>query len=163
MNVMRRVRGALGTAGIWAAAFAVAGVVGLLPLRLFGVLPPFEHIRVGRMLAVTMLNWGLGGAAMGLAFAVAISVAEGKRSLAALSSRRFAIWGFVAGAIVPMGIGAIAQLTGRTGPGTTLTSGVVFGGICGVLGSALAVASLRAARQAPASLAEAPEVHSPVI
>jgi hypothetical protein len=163
MNLMRRVRGAVGTAGVWAAAFAIAGVAGLLPLSLLGVLPPFERIRFGRLLAETVLRWGLGGAAMGLAFAMIVLGGERKRTLAAPSSRRFAAWGFVAGAIIPFGMATIAELTGRSSVATNLRSGVIFAGICGALGAALAVATLRAARRAPISPAEAPEVRAPVI
>ena len=100
---------------------------------------------------------------MGLAFATAILAGERKRTLGALSSRRLAVWGFVAGAIVPMGIATIAELTGRSSVATNLRSGLIFGGICGALGAALAVASLRAARRAPISAAEASEVRAPVI
>lgn len=154
MNLMRRLRGAVGMAGVWAAAFAIAGVAGLFPLSLLGVLPPFERIRFGRLLAETVLGWGLGGAAMGLAFSVVILAAERRRTLADLSSRRLASWGFVAGAVVPMGIATLAELTGRSSIATNLRSGVIFAGICGALGAALAVASLRAARRSPISPAE---------
>ena len=162
MDLFRRLRGAVGMAGVWAVAFAVAGVLGLLPLTLLGVYPPLESIRL-RLLVETAVSWGLGGAAMGLAFAMVVLTGERNRKFAELSSRRLAIWGFVSGAIVPMGIATIAELAGRSSVATNLRSGVIFAGICGALGAALAVASLQAARRAPISEDEAPTVRAPVI
>lgn len=92
---------------------------------------------------------------MGLAFAGVVLAGERKRTLAELSSRRMASWGFVAGAIVPMGIATIAELTGHSSVATNLRSGIIFADICGALGAALAIATLRAARRAPISPAEA--------
>jgi hypothetical protein len=110
-----------------------------------------------------VLRWGLGGAGMGLAFALVMLAGERKRTLAALSPRRLAAWGFVAGAIVPMGIATITELTGHSSIAINLRTGVIFAGICGTLGAALAVASLRAARRAPVTPAEEPQVRVPVI
>ena len=103
MNLTQRARGVMGTMSVWAAVFGVAGVAGSLPLSLLGEMPPFESGRFLRIAVEVFVRWGLGGAGMGFAFAAAILLAERKRTLIALSQRRFSFWGFVAGALVPMG------------------------------------------------------------
>ena len=108
---MRRVRGVAGTMGVWATVFAAVGVVGLIPLSLLGVLPRFEHIRILRILGETVVGWGLGGAGMGLAFATAVLLGERRSAVGALSPLRFATWGSLAGAIVPIGIATVNVLT----------------------------------------------------
>jgi len=162
-DLIRRVRGVVGTMSVWAAAFAAVGVLGLIPLSLLGILPPFELRPFLRMLAATVVRWGLGGAGMGVAFAAAILLRERGRSVVALSPRRFAAWGFLAGAIVPIGIATLYELTGRSTVAINLRAGAVFAGICGVAGAALAVASLRAARRAAATREEDSRVRAPVI
>ncbi|HEY4307428.1 MAG TPA: hypothetical protein VGM82_23345 [Gemmatimonadaceae bacterium] len=133
---------------VWAAVFAVAGLVGLLPLSLLGTFPPYQYGRFGWMLADIFLRWGLGGAAMGFIFATSVVAAERRRSLESLSLRRFTAWGFVAGAAVPLSMSAFAVLSGDTSLANNLRGGIIFGGICGVLGAVLAAASLLAARRA---------------
>ena len=152
MNLMRRMRGVVGTMGVWAVVFGVVGVAGLIPLSLLGVLQPFQLGPFLRFAGNSFVRWGLGGATMGFAFATTILLGERRRTLDALSSRRFTAWGFLAGAIVPMGIAMVYELTGRSSIAINLRAGVIFAGICGATGAILAAATLRAARRAPASL-----------
>src|SRR5262245_16573422 len=114
MALVQRVRGVLATMGIWGVVFGAVGVVGLIPLSLFGRLPPFELGQFLRLLVNVFVRWGLGGAGMGFAFATSILLGERRRTFTALSSRRFTVWGFVAGAVVPIGIAAIYEMTGRS-------------------------------------------------
>jgi hypothetical protein len=111
MNVTRQLRGTMGTTATWAAAFAVIGVVLLLPLWAVGALPPFEPKAFLRFAINSAFRWALGGAGMGLAFSLAVIVGARRRSFGALTPRRFAAWGFVAGAIVPMGMATIYVLS----------------------------------------------------
>ena len=152
MNLMRRLRGVAGTMGTWAAAFAVAGAGGLFVLQALGALPPFELTRFLRTLVVVSLRWALLGAGMGFAFSAAVLLGERKRTLIALSPRRFAAWGFVAGAIVPMGVAAVYVLAGHSSIAINLRTGLIFSGVCGALGATLAALSLRAARRPALSL-----------
>jgi hypothetical protein len=92
-------------------AFAVVGVVLLLPLWALGALPPFELKAFLRFAINSALRWALGGAGMGFAFSVAVLLGARRRTVMALTPRRFAAWGFVAGAIVPMGMATIYVLT----------------------------------------------------
>jgi hypothetical protein len=149
--------------GLWAAAFSVAGIVGLVPLWFLGALGPFELTWFLRLLVQTLFRWGLGGAGMGLAFASAVLVGGRKSTFIALSPRRFALWGFVAGAVVPIGGAMIAELTGHSSVAINVRAGLIFAGICGVLGATLASAMLRAARRAPASFDDADRVRVPVM
>ena len=159
----RRVRGVAGTMGVWATVFAAVGGVGLIPLSLLGVLPPFEHLRILRLLGETVVGWGLGGAGMGLAFATAVLLGARRKAVGAVSPRRFATWGFLAGAIVPIGIATVNVLTVRNSVAINLRAGVVFAGICGAAGAALAVATFRAARQPSPTLHSDVRVRAPVI
>src|SRR6059058_2543844 len=114
MNVTRPMRGIMGTSAVWAAAFAIVGVVLLLPLWTLGALPPFAGGAFLRFAINSAFRWALGGAGMGLAFAAAVILGEGKRTFASLTPRRFAAWGFVAGAIVPLGGATTYVLMGQS-------------------------------------------------
>jgi hypothetical protein len=160
MNLVRRLRGVVGTMGTWATVFAVAGAVGLVPLELLGRLGPFERGGFLRMLALVSVRWACVGAGMGLAFATAIMLGERRRVITALSPRRFAAWGFAAGAIVPMGMAAVYVLAGHSSVAINLRTGVIFAGICGVVGAGLAAVSLRAARRVSGSLNDAHRVRT---
>jgi hypothetical protein len=100
---------------------------------------------------------------MGFAFAAVVLLGERKRTLIALSPRRFAAWGFVAGAIVPIGLTAVYVLTGHSSMAINMRAGVIFAGICGALGAGVAALSLRAARRTPSSRHETSEIRVPVI
>jgi len=163
MNVMRRLRGVVGTMGVWGLVFAAVGVAGLIPLSFFGMLPPFQLSRFLGLVAETVIRWGLGGAGMGLAFATAMLLGERRRTLGALSPRRLTAWGFIAGAIVPMGIATVYELTGHSSMATNWRAGLIFAGICGAAGATLAAVSLRAARRTESSLDESHRVHVPII
>jgi hypothetical protein len=163
MSLMRRLRGVASTMGVWALVFSAVGVAGMVPLSLFRMLPPLQSSAFLRTLAETIFRWGLGGAAMGFAFATAVLLGERRRALDALSPLRFKIWGFIAGALVPLGGAMIYELTGNSSAAINLRAGVIFAGICGAAGAALAAASLRAARRAPTSLDETARVRVPVI
>src|SRR5215468_708360 len=137
MHLLQRARGVLATMGIWAVVFGAAGVAGLIPLSLLGALPPFELNRFLRIVVVSFVRWGLGGAVTGFAFATLVAFGERRRTFANLSARRFTVWGFVAAAIVPMAIAMIYELTGRSSIAINLRAGVIFAGICGTVGAAL--------------------------
>jgi hypothetical protein len=53
---------------------------------------------------------------------------------------------FAALTIVPMGMATIHVLTGHSSIAINLRAGLIFAGICGAAGAALAAISLRAAR-----------------
>jgi hypothetical protein len=162
MNLMRRVRGVVGTMSVWAVVLGVMGTAWPISLALFGALPRFPLGIFLRILALTFVLFGLAGGAMGFTFATAVLLGERKRTLVALSPRRFPAWGFLAGAIVPMGFATFLELTGRSSDSFNLRVGLIFAGICGATGATLAAATLGAARRAPVSLDdENPRVRVP--
>jgi hypothetical protein len=160
---LKRLRGIVGTMATWAVAFAVAGLAGLLPLFAFRMLPSFELKAFLRFAIDSAVRWGLGGAAIGFIFAMTVLIGERKRTLAALSPRRFALWGFVGGATIPLGIAAIYELMGYSSPAINLRAGIVFAGVCGCLGTTLAALSLRAARRPLISIHLTGHVRAPLI
>jgi len=133
---MRRLRGFLGTMAVWAVAVVALGLASTTVLRGIGLLPRFVF---------HWLPWAITGANMGLIFATAIVLGERRKTIEALSPRRLAAWGFLAGATVPFGVAAIDRW-GWHSPGLRLWSAVVWSGIFGVTSAALALANLRAAR-----------------
>ena len=139
---------------VWAVVFGVIGTAWPISLTLFRALPRYPLGIVLRILAETFVLFGLYGAVMGFAFATAVLLGERKRTLVALSPRRFAAWGFLSGAIVPIGIAIVAQLTSRSSESFNRQTGLIFAGISGVVGAGLAAATLGAARRPPASLDE---------
>ena len=145
MHLTRRLRGVVGTMGVWAVAFSAFGVATTIPLWLLGVLPQ----RIGWLMITVPVRWALGGAVIGLGFATAVLIAERRRTLSGLSSRRFAAWGFLAGAIVPLSLAAFYTFKSSGSFATQMRGGLFTAAICGVTGAALAVASLRAARRSP--------------
>jgi hypothetical protein len=152
MSVKQRLRGVVGMMVVWALAFGVVGAILAIPLWLLAsTLPLFSFFQ---MLMEMFVIWAFLGAAMGFVFATAILLGERRHTFGALSARRFAAWGFVGGAIIPMGYSLIAASLGF-GSMATLRSNIIFALMSGAAGAALAVVSLRAARRAPPSLEEA--------
>jgi hypothetical protein len=141
----------------------MAGLAGLVPLWAGGFLPPLSPSTLASLLEGTAVRWALGGAAMGLVFAAAVASIERRRPLRSLSLRRFARWGFLAGASIPVGMAMVSALIGQSSPVNGLRAGVLFGGVCGVLGAAVAVASVRAARSHHAAVVDDPSSHSAII
>ncbi len=142
MTLLRRVRGLIGSAVIW----AVGWMVVTLPLSLWqlsGVnLPwPLWWSMLGRM---TYL-WGMSGAAAGAVFALMMMLAERRRSLQGLSALRVAIWGGLGALALPLTVSiashGFAGLVGRY-PLTTLT----LYGVTIVAGAVSAVGALKIAR-----------------
>jgi hypothetical protein len=136
--MMRRLRGFLGTMAVWAVAMVTVGLVSTVVVRGVDVLVRFEF---------RWLPWAVTGANMGLVFATALVLGERKKRMEGLSWRRFAGWGFLAGASLPVSLVAFRILTAGYVPGITLRSAVVWAGVFGATGAALAVASLGAARR----------------
>src|SRR5262245_26168716 len=149
MNLLRRVRGFAGTMSVWAVVFGVMGTAWPISLALFGALPDWPYpfgVFLG-ILAQTFALFGSAGAAMGFTFATAVLLGERKRTLVALSPRRFAAWGFLAGAIIPIAFATFVEVTGRSSGSFNLRVGLIFGGICGAHGATLAGAALGAGRR----------------
>src|SRR5262245_7837483 len=107
---MRRTRGILFMAALWGLTWATIGVlIGLIKWYrgdLVDVLPTPLSMAIPLILAYS--RWfGTAGAINGCFFAVLLSVAERKQSLATLSLARFALWGALATLVLPVVISLI--------------------------------------------------------
>lgn len=92
-RLLRKLKGALGIGSIWGAAFAGVGAV------LGAVIPTTSFLSTVVGLGGIA---GLGGLLLGVGFAGLLSAMEGRRSLVELTSRRAALWGFLAGSALAL-------------------------------------------------------------
>ena len=147
MTFLRRLRGIVGTIATWGCVFAAVSLLVVGVLGLAGQLPSadFETIAVG--LARLALRWGLIGAGIGTLFTGTIMLAERQQSLGSISSRRFGLWGFGAGAALPLAVTAASRLAGHSSINTDVRLAVIFALFCGTVGASVAIASLRLARR----------------
>ena len=141
--ITRRIRAVAGIAVTWGVAFAALGTTVLLGSLAFKALPP-EVGGVGLLVPIIIRNF-IGGAVAGTFFATVFARAERNRTLATLSARRVALWGFI-GAAVP------AVITLGLAGGRLIPVGVM-GAACigyGLIGSSISTVMVRIARRAPA-------------
>ena len=105
MNILSRLRGAVGMTLTWTAAWAVFGVV-------FRLVWPFEWTGMPSlaMLASSATSWLVPGAVAGLSFSLFLGT-QSKRRLEDLSVGRMAMLGVVGGVAVPLLVGAGWALT----------------------------------------------------
>ena len=135
-TLARRLRGALGIGVTWGVLWAGIGV--LLAL-IVGVVRP-DNIDPGEGPGKIAAILGLVGFFAGLGFAGLLSLAEGRRTIHALSLGRVALWGFLGAAALPLLTGADASVGVITGP----------------LGALFATASVAAARRGALRESERP-------
>jgi len=145
MEDSRRFRGIFGIATMWGVALATLAT-GSLALGLATGLVPPSVFGARELVAVAVRGLLAGGVAGGL-FAWLLAQRERGHSLATLSTRRVALWGFVAAGSLPV-ILALAAV------GPVLPLGVLVAGTAGFggIGSLLSTATLRMARRAEARL-----------
>lgn len=143
----RRVKALLLTATLWATAWALVGVLaGLVQWQFF----PYDGLSglryLYRYVATYVVFLGATGALCGLGFALLLSGAERDRSLAQLSTKRMALWGALAGTIMPLlGLLGVASTIGAEGTPPLVVAIVV--GASALMGAGAAAGSLSAARK----------------
>jgi hypothetical protein len=144
VTISRRIRAVSGIAATWGVAFAALGATAFLGALAFKVLPP--ELGGVRLLVPIIIRGFIGGAVAGTVFATVFAGAERNRTLATLSARRVALWGFIGAAVptaITLGLGA-----------ARLVPIGVMGAACiayGLIGASLATVMVRVARRAPAS------------
>lgn len=145
MENSRRFRGMLGVAATWGIAFSTLAT-GSLALGLATGLVPSSVFGAREFVAVAVRGLVVGGVAGGL-FAWILAHRERDQTLATLSTRRVALWGFV-------GAGSVAGILALAAAGPVLPLGVLVAGTAGFggIGSVLSTATLRMARRAEARL-----------
>jgi hypothetical protein len=146
----RRLRGVLGTALTWSVGWGILGLVeaALRSLPYKGVRIPIDPMRF--VITVT-LNRAIFGFVSGALFALALwYVGRRARGLGALSTRRVAAWGMVAGSVLPAGVVALLTATGVAIPLPPLLMMIATGGL---FGAGTAAGTVAIARRAPEPLA----------
>lgn len=128
-SILRRMRGALGTAVTWAVAWAGGGF-GLAAL-LFMASPRLGLGLFADAAPMITLLAGATGFVGGTVFSAVLGTVHGRRSLADLSAVRIALWGGLAGMLVPLGVIAGAAIWGAVplSVGSLGTAALVFGGL----------------------------------
>ena len=152
MGILRKLRAVLVTAVVWAGSWALASQIFLIAAAIIkGV--PLTFLFPDYFL-VAVIAWGSWGALSGVFFAGLLSVAESRRSIDKLSSRRIALWGAVAGGALPVITYLISQLvptisiagvTVKLAGTLPVLASVIF---TGLLGGGAAAGHLAIARQA---------------
>jgi hypothetical protein len=151
MNLRRRLRGILGVAVLWSVTFAGISMM-VLATVLFIEAAPVGPSEIFNAMASAMTAWGVIGAVAGTLFAVTVILAERSRTLAALSPRRLALWGFAAGALLPVAVSLayrVAHHVSSRVDGATLAVSL----ISGMLGASIAALTVQLARKSSAPIA----------
>ncbi len=152
-SILRRLRGALGTAVTWATGWA-AGGFALAAIFTF-LLPGLAGIESGTFADLAPMLTILGGASGlvgGTVFSIALGTVHRRRQLRELKTIKMALWGTLAGLLVPVGVVVVG--------GTYPLSAEVFGTVLvffGGAGAATAVGTVRIAQAAERQLA-GPEI-----
>jgi hypothetical protein len=151
MNLRQRVRGAAGTAILWAAAWLLVGLAfgiyraGTVPDPDF---PVTASWRV-RIVATATAIWTVWGAVSGTVFAFALTVAERRHSLDELSMPRFALWGALGSMMLPAVYLLVIAIQDPNpeflGPFALILS------VCAIIGALAAATTLGLARRHPSS------------
>lgn len=165
MPLSRRVRGLGGAAVVWTAVF---GTAGFIVISLDQVL---HGSSLGKALSFALRvtpQWLIGGAVMGTLFGLMVMLAERRRDFAALTSRRFALWGLVAGAATSLIFNVAGWLASAHPSSVTPTEWVRDGFqwvvVWGVIGATVAVAHFGLAHHLAKPIDESQVSHrAPVI
>ncbi len=129
---LKRIRGAVGTALTWAAAWGGVDVI----VALVGGFGTVDLVDYG----VFAVLFGMVGFMGGAAFSVALGITERRRRFDEMSLRRFAFWGAVGGLLVSMPLSWVV--------GATLAEALGVGYVLTLLGAGSAAGSLALARRA---------------
>lgn len=145
-NTLRRLRGALGNALVWAAGWVTAGVALLATLRIVGVLS-FSWVE----LLGFAIRLGIVGGVVGGAFSIVIRLLYHGRRLSEISWVRFGIGGaVVTGLFVPLFFQTMNLLSGDgLVPWELVLDDALW---TAVFGGAVAGGSLKLAQHADTSL-----------
>lgn len=146
MAIRQRLRGLLGIAVTWGLGVSVLATTILLGGLATGLIP--GGVFGPRQVVTVAVRNFVAGAVAGVLFGMMLASAERRRTVATLSMRRVAGWGFL-GVAIPTGI--IAVIANAAVP---MSIGVIGAGLLGsgVLGAALSTATLKLARRSPDNL-----------
>ena len=151
MMLLRRLRGVLVTAFLWAAVWGPLGCLIAVALVLSSR-AQVVGLSFGNAMLAVLAFYGLWGTVSGGVFAVALSIAERQRRIEELSMGRVALWGAVGGAALPA-IGSVAIILTGHARQLPLQIAVLFA-IASLLGSLCSAATLALARRGGALTVE---------
>ena len=142
---IRRIKGAIGIGLTWAVGWVPVGALTGLGLWVMSS----DRPGLARLIGASALLFGGLGFIGGSLFSAVLQLGDGRRRFDELTLPRFAIWGGLAGFLLPVigGIlGALAGVTAFGGPGVQLGD-VVVSGMASLLGAGSAAGSLAIARK----------------
>jgi hypothetical protein len=152
MNVLRRIRGVLGTAMLWSIAWAPLGIAWSTTVWITagrtaqGDWAPFPPV-LGPMIMCAF--WGFIGGAL---FATALAlVGRREASVASLRVRRVGLLGGIVGAVLPLVYSGVGVALGIA----TYVPSMLLIGLCGAVGAGVASSALRIAQRNDPQLAKA--------
>jgi len=153
MTVLRKLRGVVGTAALWGAAWLPLGVIlGIYRAFTLDMDVPMSPGFWIKLVGTFALVWTVWGAASGASFALALTLAGQDRSLTELSFRRFAVLGAI-GAVTPSATFLLVLWLQTRFADLLLPAAFVLS-LSGVLGAASAVGTFALARRSLGSVHE---------
>ncbi len=147
-SILRKLRGALGTALTWAVVWAVVSFASVTLLYMTTdavvMLGPFWEVAPGGA-----FRFGLYGLVGGALFSSALATVHGRRMLGELKPARMGLWGGLAGLLVFMGVLGVVAAAGVAIPWSLPMVGVIALGasMYGGIGAAIAAGTIKLAQQ----------------
>ena len=147
-SILRKLRGALGTALTWAVVWAVGSFASATLLYMttdaIVVLGPFWEVA-----PLAALRSGLYGLVGGALFSGALATVHGRRTLGELKPAWMGLWGGVAGLLVFIVVLGVTVASGLAIPWSLPMFGglALVASIYGGLGAAIAVGTIRLAQK----------------
>lgn len=143
-GIIRRLRGVVGNAVVWGAAWSGCAVVVFAALKVGGFLPP-SAIWLDSILIAA--RFGFAGAIAGTAFSALVGLLYRGRRLSEISALRFGIGGAVLGGLFVPGFMTVARLLSGDGL-LPLENLLLNGSLSALFGGVAAGASLKLAQHA---------------
>ena len=137
MSLKSRLRGVLGTAIVWGAAFSLLSPILIVGQWSIRHLP--THYLVPRIFLFVMGMQFMLGAAAGVLFALLMLLRERRQVMSTLSTLRVTTWGFLGSAML------VVPLSGFGVHAHTVAAMLTYG----IMGAGLAAGTLLIARRAP--------------
>jgi hypothetical protein len=153
-NVLKKLRGILGIGITWAIAWSVLGAL-LATVQALILASSYPQVRgaLSGAIALNAIFIGVYGFLTGSLSGAILSIAERRRTIAQLTTRRFALWGGIAGAAIPAANLLLIRILGGGFP----NGGAIVTVASSLLGAISAAALLRIARAGTPATAESPE------
>jgi hypothetical protein len=153
-NVLKKLRGILGIGITWAIAWSALGAL-LATVQALILASSYPQVRgaLSGAIALNAIFIGVYGFLTGSLSGAILSIAERRHTISQLTTRRFALWGGIAGAAIPAANLLLIRILGGGFP----NGGAIVTVASSLLGAISAAALLRIARAGTPATAESPE------